>query len=773
MKSTKSTIMSENQNKSLFANLWERRVPQFVATYVGICWGVLQFLIFATNRYGLNNEYIDRFLIFALILLPAVGVFIYNHGAPGKDAWKQYEKILIPINFIVALIFAGLFGGGSEINASPTEVTVTTETGDTITRLIPAMEQTKSFAVFPFLNKGGNEDEYWKKIAIPKLIKTDMEQDVRFFCLDPASFDYELESNNYSVDDNEIPMSTYLEIAKDKIVDFFIVGEFESDNCSIKIYETKTGEVFWEKTFENNTIFEIADILNKELSDNLYLESNQDHVTFTDLPSSNLISDKIDVFKLMFAKGSDLDFDNPKGMLNLYRKLNTIDPRSAEIKVNLANAYTINSIKDSSEIAITQALDFSNNLPERQKFRIRQAYYQLNDQRDKVVPLMESWKKLYPRDYYPFNQLLRFYTTINNAKKAKAVGVDALNNGHGSRVLKRLAGICIGRKEFDEAEKYIDEYYALYPDKRREEDIQLADIYLRKGEFDKAKEWYESISLLNPNDHDLSIKLSNVYNLTGQFDKAESNLDQALKQCKLSQDSIAVYLQKVILYGKTGQVKKFNESAQKHFNLMSPGENKVRSIITHMQLSSVYAYMGNEDQVYKMVDDLKTMAPHLHPAFSCVADFLVSMVTQDNEMYVKWNTPVCKNILTQSAPTMDYLVKGVEAKFNKEYNESIRMFETYLDTTESNRDNFGGWIAELYRLNGDNAKSIEYCLESMKLNPYEGTFLLELTKAYVAEGKIKKAKEVYAKLKNKVWNKAEPEYYYYDDLIQLGEILTD
>jgi len=765
--------MSENQNKSLFANLWERRVPQFVATYVGICWGILQFLIFATNRYGLANDYIDRFLIFALILLPAVGVFIYNHGAPGKDAWKKYEKVLIPVNFIVALVFAGLFGGGGEMNAAPTEVTVTTETGDTIVRLIPAMEQTKSFAIFPFLNKSGNEDEYWKKIAIPTLIKTDMEQDIRFFCLSPSSFDYELESNNHSIDDDDVPLSTYLEIAQDKIVDFFITGQFESGMCTVKVYETKTGEVFWEKVFENNSIFEIADVLNKELSNNLYLESNQDHIKFTDLPASNLISDKEEVFKLMYAKGADKSVENGKFMLDLYKRINEIDPKSAEIKADLASAYMVNSKIDSSKLAISQALDYADNLPERQKFKIRQRYYQINDQRDKVIPLMESWKKLYPRDYYPFNELINFYNTVQNTKKAKSTALEALDNGHGSRVLKRLAGICIIRKELDEAEQYIDEYYALFPDKRREEDTQLADIYLKKGEFEKAKQWYESISLLNPNDYDLSVKLANVYSFTGQFDKTESNLNQALKQAKLSQDSLAVYLQQVIHYSKSGQVQKFNQAALDHFNLMSPGANKTRSIATHMQLASVYAYMGQEDTVLAMVEDLKTMAPHLYDIFSCIVDFLVSMVTEEKERFEHGMSPTCNAILTQSTPTMQYLVDGVKSKYKKDYTESIRMFETYLDTTESDRDNFGGWIAELHRLNGDNKASIKYCLESMELHPYEGTFLLELSKAYLADGQTKKAKEVYTKLKTKVWHKAEPEFYYYKDLEALEEALSD
>ena len=769
--------MSENQNKSIFANLWERRVPQFIATYVGICWGILQFLIFATTRYGLGNHYIDRFLIFTLVLLPAVGVFIYNHGAPGKDKWKQYEKVLIPLNFVVALLFAGLFSGGNEMNAAPKEVTVTTELGDTITRLIPAMEQTKSFAVFPFLNKTPNEDQNWMKFAISDLLRSDMEQDMRFYCLNPYSFDYSLESKNHSIDDNSIPFVTYNKIAKDKIVDFFITGEYTLDgdklSCSVKIYETKTGEVFYEKSFDGNSIFEIVDTVNKELGDNLYLENNNDKIAFTDLPASNLITGNLGAMQKYYEarsiRNEGKDFTS---LPSLMREANELDPLSAILKSELATAYMLNSKMDSVKIAIAQALDFSDGLPERQKFRIKQKFYQYNDHRDKYIPLLESWKKLYPNDFYPYQALLEFYTAIQNTKKGKAIGIEALNNGHGSRILKKLAGICISRKEFDEAEKYLNEYYNLFPDKKREEDVQLADVYLQKGQFTKAKDWYESISILKPNDYNITIKLANVYTVTGDFDKSQELLNTALGQAKLREDSIAVYFHKVSNYYKTGEVTNFKRDVVKHYELISPGQNKMGAIFAHMQMASLYAVMGQEEMIYERYDDILKFAPHLSEVYLCVADFLTSMMNEDMEKFEKGTTPKCHAMLTQATPTMDYLIKGIENKVKKNHSEAIRFFETYIDTTESNKDNFGGLIAEQYRLNGNVKKGIEYCLESLKLNPYEGTFLLELTKSYLADGQIEKAKETLKKLKNKVWHKAEPEYIFYDDMMSLREELN-
>ena len=70
--------MSQEQQKSIFTNLWERRVPQFFASYLGICWAILQFLNFITNRYNIDNGIVDKFLLFCAILIPGVLIFIYN-----------------------------------------------------------------------------------------------------------------------------------------------------------------------------------------------------------------------------------------------------------------------------------------------------------------------------------------------------------------------------------------------------------------------------------------------------------------------------------------------------------------------------------------------------------------------------------------------------------------------------------------------------------------------------------------------------------------------
>ncbi|MBT8234479.1 MAG: tetratricopeptide repeat protein [Saprospiraceae bacterium] len=768
--------MEDTPKKGLIADLWERRLPQFIATYVGICWAFLQFLIFAIDRYDLDSSYIEKFLIFSLVLLPAVSIYIYNHGRPGKDAWKKYEKIIIPINFVLALVFAGLFGGGSEMNAAPTEVTVTTDTGETVTRLVPSIDQTKSFVLFPFVTKSEDENSKWLKFGIPQLLKRDLEQDVRMYCINPFSLDYELASNNHSIDDNNIPFSIYSKIAKDKITDFFVTGEYSyKDNklaCTIKIYETKNGEIFYEKEYTDGNIYDLVDLVSKELNDNLYLEKDANEIIVTDLPASNLISSNEEALKLyMENKRSLIDEKDYDKLLTKAQAAHQLDNQSAMISALLSSAYFMLGKSDLAKQYVTESLDLSETLPERQKFRIRQQYYQYNQQMDKFIPLLESWKKLYPSDYYPHNSLIDFYSMTQEAKKAKQVGLDALENGHGARVLKRLAGICINRKELEEAERYLDEYYKLFPNKKKEEDTQLADIYLKKGEFDKAEKWYESISLLNPNDHNLSVKLANVYTFQGKFDKAESALDEALRQCKLLQDSVGVYFQYLTLYYKTGQVNNFNDVAKRHFESMSKNQSMISAMFAHLQFTSIYASMGDRQTVYQFADSIKTYVPQMHEMYICVTDFLTSMMSNDKTLYDDATTPKCRAIITSTNESIGFLMDGVEAKLDKDYNQSTKSFETFIDTTGSDKDNFGGWIAENYRLSGDPEKAIEYCLESMKLHPYEGTFLFELTKAYLEIGKTKKAKETYNKLKSTVWAKIEPGYLYYDEFISLGEQL--
>lgn len=767
--------MDNPGKKSIITDLWNRRVPQFTATYVGICWGILQFLIFATNRYALENNLIDRFLIFAVVFLPAVLIFIYNHGSPGKDRWKVYEKILIPLNFILALVFAGLFSPGNEMNASPVEVRVTTEEGDTITRLVPSSSQTKSIAVFPLLNKG-NADNDWLKFAVPQMMTRDLEQDMRMFCINPFSFDYLFKSNNVSIEDNDIPFSKYLTIAKSRIVDYFIIGDYSGNSSGfkgdIKVYETKTGDLFFQMDIASMDIFSFVDQYSKSFCDNLFLDDSGDKILKTDLPVAELISSNPEALKkLVEAKKAAAFRDDNQLARDYIDEAVALDNVSPMLKSYKAEYYYATGELDSSRVIIENALDLSESLPERQKFAIRQQYYIYQQKVDKYMALLETWRSLYPRDYQPYDKLIDYYSLTQNINKAKETGLDALANGHGSRVLKRLASFEITQGNLDKAESYINEYYKLFPDKNRLEDTQLAEIYMKKGEFDKAEEWYEAILLLNPNDHKLMLKLSEVYRRQWAFDKAEDMLYEALENTRILEDSINVYTNLILYYYNTGNVEKFNEVAARHFELLNPANQAIAAAFRHLQFGGVYTQMGQERRIREIGDIVREQAPQMATSFDCVTDFLVSLVLEDVELFEEKFTGFCKDIILRGTPSMQYMAEGTYAKMKGDYDEAIRLLETYIDTTGSDADIMGSLVVESYRKKGAYDKALEYCEKALKVYPSEASILLEKAKTLMAKGNEKQALQLVKTIKTKILKNSDERFLVYKDLLDLEKSL--
>jgi hypothetical protein len=83
--------------RSLIEELMHRRVPQIVGMYVAMTWLVIEIGDWVTERFSLPPSITSFVFVTMLVLLPALILFSYNHGAPGRDSWTKTEKFFIPL----------------------------------------------------------------------------------------------------------------------------------------------------------------------------------------------------------------------------------------------------------------------------------------------------------------------------------------------------------------------------------------------------------------------------------------------------------------------------------------------------------------------------------------------------------------------------------------------------------------------------------------------------------------------------------------------------
>jgi len=765
--------MEDTNNSSVFNNLWERRVPQFFVTYATICFGIIQFLLFACNRYdSLPDNLIDKFLVFAVLLTPAVLLYIYNHGKPGGDPLTKREKILIPSNFAVAGLVAFFVGGSNPSIAAPTVVEITNEEGEQITRYVPATSQTRQLALFPF--EANEENENWTEKGIPYLMSRDLEQDMRFYTKGLGSLEYHIKSFGYEVD-SKIPFSTKLKIANKTKVDYFVTGdnlkkENEVWSVDLKIFETGSGELFQEQNYSDENLFNLVDKITIGISSSMFLkESNSESEKIVDLPASDLITNNLEALKMYCAGIDARNYKNEfQQAAQLFYKASELDPKSAELKKFLSFSLASLGDRDNSIKNIGDALTLSKQLPERQQLEIKKAYWQINDKLDNTLVLMNNWIKLYPQDYDPHKDLIYFYRTTMQLEDAKEIALLAVENGHKTRVLGELIDLSILNEDFEDAEKYLKEYYEAYPELAKE-DVRMADLYIKKGEFDKAVDFYDAKLLDDPQNGKIYMSLADAHVLTGNQIEAENNFKKAIKLSDQASDSTTVFFKLMMFHMNRGETSKFNEvfdQSMEHSKTYMPGPSVAITAITSLGFATV---AGSEDYVLDYVDKLTANLPQMSSIFDCYTNFFFHLYKENLEEFSKYYQGDCKKQIFQGNPYLKDYVNGFVNAQKGNHKEAIADYEKYGKSLGAVGKEFNYVIAKEYRLMDQPKETIKICEDYLATSPYNSNFLYELLQSQIAIGSDS-SKDTYSKLKH-IWSDAEPTFVYYDDFKEIGNKL--
>lgn len=766
--------MTDTAHQSFFGNLWERRVPQYVATYFGVCFTIIQFLNFASERYGFDSSVIDKFITFCAVLLPALILFTYNHGRPGYDPITKLEKIFIPINFLIAAALAFFVSGVSQVKAAPTQVTITDEEGTEVSRMVPSDNQIKKLAFFPFGSSTNEEDSDWIKFGLPLLLKHDLEQDMRIYGRSPDSYSMELESNDYELRD-KIPLGIKLDIAKNTLANFLVSGDVKRNGddwqVDIDVHEVENGEVFLEQTFQGNSIFEVTDKISDQLHGQFFLkDAESDFSEFVDLPAEELITADVGAFQA-YIQARELLRDNKHELaLAPAQRSMQLDGKSPMIMLLFSQVIRTAGDLQSSQQLISDALKLSGKLTERNKFSIKQFYYLYNNDIDKFLSLAENWITLYPKDFSHYDELLGFYTMTNEVDKAKEVGKKAIANGHRRRVLTEMFDLSIRAEDYDEAEKYLDEYEKELPGLYKK-DVRRGELYENRGEFDKSIAFYDKLLLDDPENGRYIARLASQYFHKGDIGNYKKYFAEALSKADRAVDSVRILTENIQTISQLGWKDDFLMSAELKTNCEKSYLPEL-AVMSSTFLDLPFATMaGAEDYYLDWYEELSQANPQIKPITECITGFLVGMMKRDIEKFKNYYSGQCKAMVLQGTPSLELMADGYIASMDKDYDTAISKMEEYIKVSGSGDARMGSVLAEQYRLKGKPQKAIELCQNYLKTYPNSPGFLFELCQSQAAAMDTDGATKTYKKL-SKMWSDAHPDFIYYDDFKELGKQLS-
>lgn len=763
------------KQSSGFQNLWDRRFFQFGATYIGVGWALIQFTEWMTNRYDLSPNLVEKIILFLLIMLPAVLIFIYNHGRAGDDEWKPYEKYLLSGSLLFGFLASGFFFNGATGNATEV-VSLTNEAGETITREVPKTEFTKQVVIFPFQVSELKQEDSWKGLAAGFLVDKDIEQDMRIFSINPFSLFTEYQSYNVEFP-KEIPFSTALKIAQDNYSNYFVQGKMEekADSVSlhIKIFETNSGEEYFKNVYKAENLYIAVDQFTKDFSENIYLPDAKGTIEFLDLPSSDLISSNIESLE-NFIQGmliKTLNPGTPQFTSSYFLNAINMDGNCAEC-YSEASLVLIPTGQDSLGKAYAEkALDLSGALPERQQMRLKLYNYLSQNVLVKGIKLCETWMKLYPMDKFPYQFLINYYRQILEWDKAKAIGEKALENGQKGAMLTTVADLFVQTGELDKAEKYLLAFNEAHPHKAKES-VALGDLLMKQGKLNQALDFFDEKLVLLPNNLDIKLKAGTVNGKLGKFIEEEEIYDEALRKAKTVQDSISIYANRELLLHRLGKMDECFNLMEKRAELTEKISVKRQALVQLFFTGMRYVQAGKEKKLREKLDELVMAFEGNNPAlWQCLTKYLYADWTENLQDF-KESTAECGSMLMQSGgKNMVYVLQARQNMIEGNIAEAIKNYETYVDSTGAAEGLLGQNMCKLYRLNRDFEKAENFIENLLKEDPNEPLVLLEKAQLLNDRKKPKKSEKVLNHVLQ-IWAAADENYKPYQEALALKNSIS-
>ena len=736
--------MSETTEKGFFENLWERRFIQYLISYLVAAWGILQFTEWLTKRYALPNAWVDIIMIFLLALLPSVLLITYNHGRPGKDRWRTIEKIVLPANVVIAVCLVFFLFSGQSLSAMAAKVTVTNENGDTIERVVATGNAVQMLALFNFKNETEDPANDWLSSAVPILLSADLEQDIRFYCEPSFELNEDLAKFDFSYD-QDIPFSVKLKMSEENYKTQFMEGELSKEGeewvIQTRVIGVQDGELFYEDTYKGPEILPLIDEIAAAYHDQVDNPEIQQEDQ-VDLPVGDLFTANLDALQAFVQGEMAITIENnPAKALQSYQQALALDPNFIECHLSMGVLLNRVNQVEQAEKSLEYAMEHSDQLTERQQFRIRHIYYLNAKDNEKAIALLEMWRKLYPNSLTPYTRLIKAYSMRGNFEKAKQVGKEAIEAGQGAEILLSLANLALVQGKPEEAEAYFKRFAEAYPDQAAET-TELATIYQQQGQGEKAIAYLEELLLLKPNNSEVLTALAGIQFKNGQFVEAEKKYLKALQKAKTFSDSVGIYQGTLVFYYQIGKINLAIETLETFVASMESKLTPYEANTNYLNFFAIRMYKdgGRVQEVKDKIDNFLKTYPDPSGIYPCAARVNVAIAEEDKEAINEVLSSCKEKLMALGGENMMNQVQAYQQKFNGDYEASIAAFEKYFATLGLEDPSYDAIIADIRRLNGDYDEAIQLLAPALEQNPFQADLHYLKGKCYRDAGKSVEAK---------------------------------
>ncbi|MBX2873179.1 MAG: hypothetical protein KTR30_13795 [Saprospiraceae bacterium] len=618
--------MTTETKKTGLEDLWERKVPQSLGTYLAVGFGLLQFLEFATNRYDLSAHWIDKYLVVWISLLPAIAILAY-FGSPLRPISSlnnlKWPRIIILTNLVLA-IAAGTFLF-TDATSSPSEIVqMTDEEGNTVQAVVPSLQKIKTIACFQFENQTGDVEQDWWGVAFSNLLAFNLEQRPEFY----AVSEYGL-TGYYNVLGltSFVPPNTGMqrEIARKARNDYFSrVSYTIEDNQFVfkgSLYNTRNGKSIFDFDITNEDPYAAIDEIKEEIFANIpnAFEPIENQVN---LPSSALLTSNQEALKY-FTLSRIAYYKNPTGLeevVRLAKMATEIDPTCSFCHFFVGDPLYGQGKRDEAIGYIKNAIKYGASLPDRMQFAAKSVLYSITNRLDAYLKLQEVRRKMFPFEFQAYQALLSTYKLNHGIDSAKALLQEAIEYGNLERGLLGMYGLQLENEEYAEAEKTLDQLKEAFPD-REEDQLKYATIYEKQGRIEEAKEILVEQETMDPLNMSIQTRLSYLDFKDLKIAEANKRVEQGIEQSTTLVDSLNFLWIKMFFALKTGQVQKAYDVLNDHKKQQLKRTPINRLVVTYFTTKAdMYLSTGRPEKINELLTELAKYSPESKVIYDCTAN---------------------------------------------------------------------------------------------------------------------------------------------------------
>jgi len=593
--------------------LLHRRVPQIVGAFLATSWIFLEFTDWAVDQYALSPNLTNFVVTGLLLLLPAVAILAWRHGAPGEDGWTKTDAAVIGLNLVAAGGILMTVFSGQELGAATTVRLLEDDDGNTVERVLPKAEFRRTVLVWDFENESGDPELDWLQSGLWMGLVQDVYQDL---------FVTPLEVNDLRVREPlrkagfelpyGVPLALRRQLSEAAGAGHFLVGKIlkqDGDTLVVRtlLYETRNAREVASRTYRGVDPFGMVDRMSVDVRRDLGIPNWQIQES-TDLPVAETLTDSPEAFRALSETRVAMFENRLADVRAAAQRAIEADPTFATAHSSDAAAALLMGDQAAARAGIAEALRHSYRLPERSRLLL-QMLDRMLFRMDPAGALQTGgyWIELYPQDLMARQLLAQTHAMQGDidgmiAQFRALLAIDSAN----VQSLQSIAAGFRGKQEYDSALVYYDRLAELQPTDVQTR-LDIAATQTSRLRFDEAREELQRARTVAPDDPDVLGGLARLDMREGRYEDAAERMGEMAPLARTAQQRNLVAGVRETYHYSRGQYAPLRDAYLERLRATAEVAVPIQAV-QHVLNSEVMIYAsdwGREAFALRQVDSLR------------------------------------------------------------------------------------------------------------------------------------------------------------------------